>query len=61
LAALVLCTRLNAATGRPAFKAEDDGTAVAPGGSEVRSITWYVGINLFNKAGRCSYGGFAIA
>ena len=52
---------LETATGQPAFKAEDDGTAVAPGGSEVRSITWYVGINLFNKAGRCSYGGFAIA
>jgi hypothetical protein len=51
---------LETPTGQPAFKAEDDGTAVAPGGSEVRSITWYVGINLFNKAGRCTFGGFAI-
>jgi hypothetical protein len=48
------------ATGEPAFKAEDDGTAVAPGGGEVRSTTWYVGINLFNATGRCYYGGFAI-
>jgi hypothetical protein len=42
------------------FKAEDDGTAVAPSGSEVRSITWYVGVNLFNTSGRCYFGGFAI-
>jgi hypothetical protein len=47
-------------TGKPLFKAEDDGTAVAPGGSEVRSITWYVGANLFNTTGRCYFGGFAI-
>jgi hypothetical protein len=47
-------------TGKPVFKAEDDGTAVAPSGSEIRSITWYVGINLFNTAGRCTFGGFAI-
>jgi hypothetical protein len=47
-------------TGKPVFKAEDDGTAVAPGGSEVRSITWYIGVNLFNTTGRCYFGGFAI-
>lgn len=47
-------------TGKPVLKAEDDGTAVAPSGNEIRSITWYVGINLFNTAGRCTFGGFAI-
>jgi hypothetical protein len=47
-------------TGKPLFKAEDDGTAVAPGGSEARSITWYVGANLFNTTGRCYFGGVAI-
>jgi hypothetical protein len=47
-------------TGKAAFKAEDDGTAVAPSGSEIRSITWYAGINLFNTTGRCTFGGFAI-
>jgi hypothetical protein len=47
-------------TGKPGFKAEDDGTAVAPSGSEIRSITWYVGVNLFNTTGRCTFGGFAI-
>jgi hypothetical protein len=51
---------LEVATGTPMFKAEDDGTAVAPSGSEVRSITWYVGVNLFNTSGRCYFGGFAI-
>jgi hypothetical protein len=47
-------------TRKPVFKAEDDGTAVAPSGSEVRSITWYLGINLFNTTGRCYFGGFSI-
>jgi hypothetical protein len=51
---------LEGPTRKPAFKAEDDGTAVAPGGSEVRSITWYVGVNLFNTTGRCYFGGFSI-
>jgi hypothetical protein len=46
-------------TGKPVFKAEDDGTAVAKGG-EVRSITWYMGINILNTPRRCTFGGFAI-
>ena len=47
-------------TGKPAFKAQDDGTSVAPGGGEVRSTVWYVGINIFNKPGHCFFGGYAI-
>ena len=50
-------------TGQPIFKAQDDGTAVAPpavGGSEVRSTVWYFGINLFGTTRSCYFGGYAI-
>ncbi len=46
-------------TGQPAFKAEDDGTAIAPS-AEVRSTVWWVGINLFNTTGGCHFGGYAM-
>ena len=48
-----------APTGRPEFRAEDDGTAIAPGG-EVRSTVWWIGVNLFNTTGGCHFGGFAM-
>jgi hypothetical protein len=50
----------SAVPGAPAFKAEDDGTAVAPNGAEVRSTVWYVAVNIFNHPGRCYFGGYAI-
>jgi hypothetical protein len=52
--------RLEGPTGEPRFFAQNDGTAVAPGGGEVRSTVWYAGLNLFNTSGRCYFGGFAI-
>jgi hypothetical protein len=42
------------------FKAQNDGTALAMGGSEVRSTVWYVGVNLFNTTKICYFGGHAI-
>jgi hypothetical protein len=50
----------SAAPGLPAFRAENDGTAVAPNGAEVRETVWYVGVNIFNQPGRCYFGGYAI-
>jgi hypothetical protein len=48
-------------TGLPQFEASADGTAVAPDGTEIRSIVLYVGINLFGQPpGRCTFGGFAL-
>ena len=46
-------------TGVPSFKASDDGTLIAPAGSEVRSIVIYTGLNIFGKKGRCYFGGLA--
>ena len=51
---------LEGPTGEAKFLAQNDGTAVAPGGSEVRSTVWYTGLNLFNTTGRCYFGGYAI-
>ena len=51
---------VEAPKGQPGFKAQNDGTVIAPGGSEVRSTVWYVGVNLFNTANRCYFGGLAI-
>lgn len=45
---------------QPGFKAQNDGTAIAAGGAEVRSTVWYVGVNLFNNTNRCYFGGLAI-
>ena len=47
-------------TGKPIFKAEDDGTAVTVGGTEVGSTVWYLGINILGRPGVCTFGGFAI-
>jgi hypothetical protein len=47
-------------TGLPQFEASADGTAVAPDGSEIRSIVLYVGLNLFAQPGRCTFGGIVI-
>ena len=52
--------RLEGPTGEPRFFSQNDGTAVAPGGGEVRSTVWYAGLNLFDTTGRCYFGGFAI-
>jgi hypothetical protein len=46
-------------TGVPTFKASNDGTLIAPAGSEVRSIVIYTGINIFGQKGRCYFGGLA--
>jgi hypothetical protein len=51
---------VEAPTRQPGFKGQNDGTAIAPGGGEVRSTVWYVGVNLFNTTNRCYFGGFAI-
>ena len=48
------------ATGMPSFKSSDDGTLIAPSGSEVRSVVIYSGLNIFNKKGRCYFGGLAV-
>jgi len=47
-------------TGVPSFKTSDDGTLIAPSGSEVRSVVIYSGLNIFNKKGRCYFGGLAV-
>jgi hypothetical protein len=51
---------LEGPTGQPKFFAQNDGTAITPEGSGVRSTVWYAGLNLFNTTGRCYFGGFAI-
>jgi hypothetical protein len=51
---------VEAQTRQPGFKAQNDGTAIAPGGGEVRSTVWYVGVNLFGTTNRCYFGGLAI-
>ena len=47
-------------TGLPQFEASADGTAVAPDGSEIRSIVLYAGLNVFGRPGTCTFGGFVI-
>jgi hypothetical protein len=47
-------------TGQPQFESSADGTALAPDGTEIRSIVFYTGLNLFGQVGRCTFGGFAI-
>jgi hypothetical protein len=51
---------LEGPTGQPAFKAEDDGTAIAPNGAELRSVVIYTAVNLFNTSGRCYFGGLVM-
>jgi hypothetical protein len=50
--------------GLPQFESSADGAAVAPSGAEIRSIVFYVGLNLFGSLGDpgkpCTFGGFAI-
>jgi hypothetical protein len=46
--------------GQPQFESSADGTAIAPDGTEIRSIVFYAGVNLFGAPGHCSFGGFAI-
>jgi hypothetical protein len=50
--------------GVAAFESSARGTAVAPDGTEIRSIVFYAGVNLFGLAGDpakpCTFGGFAI-
>jgi hypothetical protein len=47
-------------TGLPQFESSARATAVAPDGSEIRSMVLYTGLNLFNEPGRCTFGGIAI-
>jgi hypothetical protein len=47
-------------TGLPQFESSADGSAVAPDGTEIRSIVFYAGVNLLGDIGRCTFGGFAI-
>jgi hypothetical protein len=47
-------------TGTPLFESSAAGSAVAPSGSEIRSIILYVGVNLFGQPGSCTFGGFFI-
>jgi hypothetical protein len=47
-------------TGLPQFETSAYGTAVAPDGSEIRSIVLYVGLNLFADPGSCTFGGIVI-
>ena len=48
-------------TGLPQFESSAYGTAVAPDGTEIRSMVFYVGVNLFGQPpGRCTFGGLAI-
>jgi hypothetical protein len=47
-------------TGVAQFEASAQGTAVAPDGSEIRSMIFYAGLNLYGQTGRCTFGGMAI-
>ena len=51
---------VDGAPGQPQFESSADGTAIAPDGTEIRSIVFYAGVNLFGSPGHCSFGGFAI-
>jgi hypothetical protein len=44
-------------TGTPIFDQENDGSAIAPDGTEILGQEFYVGVNVLNQAGRCRYGG----
>lgn len=45
------------ATGTPDFEASAQGTAVAPDGTEIRSMVLYSGVNLYGQIGKCAFGG----
>jgi hypothetical protein len=47
-------------TGAQQFESSADGTAVAPDGTEIRSMIFYSGLNLDGQAGPCTFGGMAI-
>ena len=51
---------MDGATGLPQFESSAAGSAVAPDGTEIRSIVLYTGLNLFGQAGSCTFGGFFI-
>jgi hypothetical protein len=51
---------VDGATGLSQFESSADGSAVAPDGTEIRSIIFYAGLNVFGQVGRCTFGGFAI-
>jgi hypothetical protein len=44
-------------TGTPDFEASAQGTAIAPDGTEIRSIVLYAGVNLNGQTGKCTFGG----
>ena len=41
----------------PDFEASAQGTAIAPDGTEIRSIVLYAGVNLSGQTGKCTFGG----
>lgn len=47
----------NGATGTPELDANEDGTAIAPDGTEILGQGLYVGVNVLGEAGRCRFGG----
>ena len=47
----------DAPTGTPAFDANEDGTAIAPDGTEILGQGLYVGVNVLGQAGQCRFGG----
>ena len=47
-------------TGTPDFEASAQGTAVAPDGTEIRSIVLYAGVNLYGQIGKCAFGGLIL-
>ena len=46
-------------TGTPALDANEDGTAIAPDGTEILGQGLYVGVNVLAQPGRCRFGGTA--
>ena len=46
-----------APTGTPGFDANEDGTAIAPDGTEILGQGLYVGVNVLNQVGQCRFGG----
>lgn len=44
-------------TGTPAIDANEDGTAIAPDGTEILGQGLYVGVNVLNQVSQCRFGG----
>jgi hypothetical protein len=44
-------------TGTPEIDANEDGTAIAPDGTEILGQGLYVGVNVLGQPGQCRFGG----